>query len=78
MRRHLLLFFSLILSILSSAQSNLATVPPVRIEDFSPVSPLVNSETDAVILLDSGSTTIGYNTDDGFFTTYYHFRKSSD
>ncbi len=75
MRRHLLLFFSLILSIRSLAQSGLNTVPPVRIEDFSPVSPLVTSETDAVILLDSGSTTIGANTDDGFFTTYYHFRR---
>jgi hypothetical protein len=75
MRSFLLPFFFLIFCLPSSAQQNSAGVPAVTADDFSPVSPLVTSETDAVILLDSGSTTISANTEDGFFTTFYQFRR---
>ena len=56
-------------------QEDVNTIPPVTIEDFSPVSPLVNSETDAVMLQDSGASTLDANLNNGFFIKYYEFRR---
>jgi hypothetical protein len=50
-------------------------MPPVTVADFSPVSPLVNASTDAVVLLDSGASTLDASLEDGFFIRYYKFRR---
>ena len=50
-------------------------VPPVTAADFSPVSPLVDAGTDAVILLDSGASVLDASLEDGFFLRYYKFRR---
>ena len=75
MPRKLLLVPVLLFSFHLSAQNDAAGIPPVTVADFSPVSPLVTAETDAVILLDSGSSTIDANPQDGFFVNYYLFRR---
>jgi hypothetical protein len=59
-----------------SAQNDLdKNISPVTAADFSPVSPLVDSGADAVILLDSGSSTIDANPQDGFFVNYFVYRR---
>jgi len=50
-------------------------IPPVTIADFSPVSPLVDSVTDAVVLLDSGACVLDASLEDGFFIRYYKIRR---
>jgi hypothetical protein len=50
-------------------------MPPVTAADFSPVSPLVDSGTDAVVLLDSGASVLDASLEDGFFIRYYKFRR---
>jgi Domain of Unknown Function with PDB structure (DUF3857)/Transglutaminase-like superfamily len=50
-------------------------MPPVTVADFSPVSPLVDASTDAVVLLDSGASTLDASLEDGFFIKYYKFRR---
>jgi hypothetical protein len=67
-----LVFF---ISLHLAAQDNSSNMPPVTVADFSPVSPLVDSGTDAVILVDSGSSTIDANPQDGFFVNYFVFRR---
>jgi hypothetical protein len=50
-------------------------MPPVTAADFSPVSTLVDASTDAVVLLDSGASTLDASLEDGFFIRYYKFRR---
>jgi hypothetical protein len=50
-------------------------IPPVTMADFSPVSTLVDASTDAVVLLDSGASTLDASLEDGFFIRYYKFRR---
>jgi hypothetical protein len=50
-------------------------MPPVTVADFSPVSPLVDAGTDAVVLLDSGASTLDASLEDGFFIRCYKFRR---
>jgi hypothetical protein len=50
-------------------------IPPVTLADFSPVTPLVDAGTDAVVLLDSGASTLDASLEDGFFIRYYKFRR---
>jgi hypothetical protein len=50
-------------------------IPPVTMADFSPASPLVNSGIDAVVLLDSGASTLDASLENGFFIRYYKFRR---
>src|SRR5436305_4612214 len=50
-------------------------IPPVTVADFSPVSALVDSGTDAVVLLDSGSSVLDASLENGFFIRYYKFRR---
>jgi hypothetical protein len=80
MTRLLICLFAIIYSDSLSAQDNIpddfSTVPPVTIADFSPVSPLVNAETDAVVLVDSGATTLDASLQDGFFIKYYQFNRT--
>ena len=68
----LLLFFSCFLSAQNEISKN---IPPVNAADFSPSSALVDSGTEAVILLDSGSSTIDANPQDGFFVQYFVYRR---
>ena len=75
MSRTLLTALILFVSFNLSAQNNLSNIPPVTAADFAPVSPLVDSGTEAVILLDSGSSTIDANPQDGFFVNYFVFRR---
>jgi hypothetical protein len=75
MTRKLFFIPVLLISIQLVAQDNIPAVPPVTIADFSPISPLVNKETDAVVLLDSGSSSIDADPHHGFFVTYYHFKR---
>ena len=73
--RTLLFVIFIIFSVQLSAQHETNAIPAVTVADFSPVSTQVNSETDAVILLDSGSSTVDANPQDGFFVNYYLFRR---
>src|SRR4051794_7624377 len=42
---------------------------------FPPASPLVNSGIDAIVLLDSGASTLDASLENGFFIRYYKFRR---
>lgn len=50
-------------------------VEPVKKTDFSPTSPLITPETDAVVLEEKGETILDANPQTGFFTTYHYFRR---
>lgn len=69
----LLLFF--VSSFLKAQNEISKNIPPVNVADFSPVSSLIDSGADAVILLDSGSSTIDANPHDGFFVQYFVYRR---
>ncbi len=75
MPRTLFLFLFVFNCLKVSAQNSFEGIPPVSLADFSPVSNMVNSETEAVILLDSGASTLDANPQDGFFINYYKFRR---
>ena len=57
------------------AQTIPFVVDPVKKADFSPVSPILNSETAAVILQESGETILDANPKWGFFTEYHYFKR---
>jgi hypothetical protein len=69
----LCLYFSSSLTAQDEEPPDFNNVRPVRISDFSPVSPLVTPETDAVILIDSGASVLDASLKDGFFVKYYKF-----
>ena len=76
MSRTLLTILLFLVSFYLTAQNDPGkNIPPVTAADFAPVSPLVDSGTEAVILLDSGSSTIDANPQDGFFVNYFVFRR---
>jgi hypothetical protein len=50
-------------------------VDPVKKSDFSPVSPLITPETQAVVLEEKGETVLDATPQTGFFTTYHYFRR---
>lgn len=51
------------------------TIEPVKKADFSPTSPVISPETDAVILDEKGETVIDADADNGYFTSYHYFRR---
>jgi Domain of Unknown Function with PDB structure (DUF3857)/Domain of Unknown Function with PDB structure (DUF3858)/Transglutaminase-like superfamily len=73
----LILFISFYATAQDDADSHVldSHMPPVTAADFSPVSPLVDANTDAVVLLDSGASTLDASLEDGFFIRYYKFRR---
>jgi hypothetical protein len=76
MPKFFLFFLMILVSFQLFAQSDSdAIIPPVTKSDFSLVSPLIDSETGAVILIDSGASAIDGNSQDGFFLRYYQFRR---
>ena len=72
-----LLFFLtvMIVSCHAWAQKEAIGVPNVQAADFAPVSSLLSSETDAVVLLDSGSTVLDANPKLGFHTVFHRFNR---
>ena len=75
MANMLLAVFAFLMIFQFSAKSQVRKINDVTVADFIPVSPMVNAETDAVVLLDSGASTIDANEEDGFFVSYYQFRR---
>ena len=75
MPKSILTLLIILISLRLPAQDKNSPIPPVTAADFSPVSPLIDSGTEAVILLDSGSSTIDANPQDGFFVRYFVFRR---
>jgi Domain of Unknown Function with PDB structure (DUF3857)/Domain of Unknown Function with PDB structure (DUF3858)/Transglutaminase-like superfamily len=73
----LLLFTSFYLKAQDDPESHVmdSHIPPVTAADFSPDSPLVDANTDAVVLLDSGASVLDASLEDGFFIRYYKFRR---
>jgi hypothetical protein len=59
----------------TAAQTRDTGIQPVGINDFSPIAAMTNNGTDAVVLLDSGSTSLDANARLGFFTCYHRFRR---
>jgi hypothetical protein len=57
------------------AQNGITALPAVQVSDFAPVSPMLNSETEAVLLMDSNSCELTADPQRGFFTRYHHFRR---
>jgi hypothetical protein len=75
MPRLYFLFIAILFLHTSVAQSLSHTVSPVTVADFSTASPIVNNETEAVVLLDSGASTLDATWKEGFFIVYYRFRR---
>ena len=62
-----------------SLQLNAQIIPfitePVRKSDFSPVSPLITPESDAIVLQEYGETILDATPQTGFFTKFHYFRR---
>ncbi len=50
-------------------------VDPVKKSDFSPVSPLITPETEAVVLEEKGETVLDATPQTGFFTKFHYFKR---
>ena len=57
------------------AQTIPFTVDQVKKSDFKPVSPLITSEIDAVILDEKGETVLDATPQTGFFTKFHYFKR---
>ena len=75
MPRILACFLIHFISLQIDAQIIPFTIDPVKKSDFSPVSPLVTPESDAVILQEYGETVLDATPQTGFFTKFHYFRR---
>ncbi len=77
--KNLYLLFSLMLAGFFSgqikAQTSPFTIEPLKKTDFSPVSPLLTPETEAVILQEYGETVLDATPQTGFFTKFHYFKR---
>jgi hypothetical protein len=77
-KNYCLLITCLLAGLLSEqikAQKIPFTVDQVKMSDFTPASPLITPETDAVILDEKGETVLDATPQTGFFTTYHYFKR---
>lgn len=75
MNKAIMLMFLIGLSQFSAGQDNTTETLAVSVNDFSPVSQLKNSDTKAIVLLDSGATILDADDEYGFFTRVHHFKR---
>ena len=67
MSKNLLSVFAFLIVFQLSVKSQVRKINDVTAADFTPVSPMVNAETDAVVLLDSGASTLDASEEYGFY-----------
>jgi hypothetical protein len=75
MTRILACFLISLISLQINAQIIPFTTDQVKKSDFSPVSPLITPETDAVVLQEYGETVLDATPQTGFGTKYHYFKR---